>query len=128
MNLIIGWLVKKFGASAILLAIESLYVGSIIAFFIFVIQAISYLHFLFVTLTNYLSSANSIANGSANSVDYIHILYGYLNVIGFFPALVTAWPFIESALTFLFMRFLWKFFLRAYKSFVLSVYHVASTL
>ena len=122
MNFIIAWLIKKVGATAILTAIEALYVASLVAFFIFIIQAISFVRTQIQVLLNNLGSG-----GGGGSIDISHML-GYLNTIGFFDALSTSWPFLESAISFLLMRFLWKFTLKAYKEFVTSVYHVASSL
>ncbi len=123
MNFIIAFMIKKIGVTSVLTLIESLYVASLFAFFIFIIQAISFVRTQVQVLLNNMSGSG-IGGGS---VDISHML-GYLNAIGFFDAFNTAEPFLESAVSFLLMRFLWKFTLNAYKEFVLSIYHVADTL
>jgi hypothetical protein len=123
MNFIITYIIKKIGITSFMIVVESLYVASVVAFFIFIIQAISFLRTMIQSLLDYMSSGSS----SVSSVDLTY-MYGYLNVIGFFDALVTAWPFIESAISFLLMRFLWKFTLNAYQRFVTSISHIAETI
>jgi len=124
MNFIISYIIKKIGVSALITAIEALYVGSVIAFFIFIIQAISFVRTMIQQLFDYLSSSSALGSGS----EALSHMFGYLNVIGFFDAFNTAEPFLESAISFLLFRFLWKFALNAYKNFALSIYHVADTL
>jgi len=73
-------------------------------------------------LMNFISSSSS-----GSSIDLSH-MFGYLNAIGFFDAFATAEPFLSSALIFLLVRLLYKISIKAYKEFILSIYHVASTL
>lgn len=120
MNFIIAWIIKKIGVSTFLMFINGLYIATVVTFFVFIIEAITFLRISIQSLFD-LVSGSHILGGNASAIS---VMLGYLNVMGFFDALSTAIPLLSSAFVFLLMRILWKYSLFAYKSFINSVKNV----
>ena len=123
MNKIVAWIIGKIGVSALVAIIQVLYVAVIVAFFAFIMNAIRSFREIVLQLLNLISN-----NPTDGNFEYISMMYGYLDAIGFLSAWATSWPLIESAIIFLIVRIVWKYAMNAYKEFVTSVHHIASTL
>ena len=122
MNLIIAWLVKKFGVVAVVIGVQVLYTIFIAAYVVFIYNAIKKIISVFQNLFIYIQSFNS---GSSEIVSYFN---GYMSVIGFWDGFMTVFPLFSASLVFLITSIAYKHSLKAYKAYVLSIQRAADVL
>jgi len=121
MKYIIGYLVKKFGISALVTAISVFYFGAVIAFYAFAINGILTLYKLIQSLLDMLGGFSTSSSSSVVS------LFGsLLNVSGFLPALTDSMPLITSALVFMLSKLLWRITKDTYKDIVAQASRAAN--
>jgi len=112
MSFIIGWLVKKFGIGFILIAIDVIYIGIVVSFYIFIFNVLLE---IYTVIQNFFTLFSSMSSGqSGGGCDVITLFSSLLNVIGFIPALQDTFPLISSALVFVLTKYLYKTFKEAY--------------
>jgi hypothetical protein len=114
MQLILGWLVKKFGVSIVVTAISVLYFAIVIAFYAFMINALITVYHIIQTLIDYIGNGPASLVASTSSFS----LFGLFSAMGISQAFNDSMPLIASALVFVITKKLYSATKSAYKDIV----------
>lgn len=120
MKYIIGYIAKKIGLSTLITVISVFYFSAVIAFYVFIVNALLTLYSL---IQDFIDLIFSLGNSpsSSGSLGVMSLFSSLLDTSGFLPALYDSMPLIISSLTFLLTKALWKYTLEAYRSIVKQV-------